>query len=212
MKRRRTASVGYRCLRAYSASNSDRASLSNDSREPVMRQMLSPGSSVSSSRSRTLSVPIADSRVAFEEADDHFLADPRDLHRAPVLPRPGLGDAYPAGAVLVGLVVAVPVEMQILVKWCQWHHPARRRRRGWILVKWCQWHHPTRRRRRGRILVKWCQWHHPKRRAMSWAQRLKRVFSIDITTCAHCGGAVRIVASIEEPTAIRAIRRWKRPA
>ena len=53
--------VGYRCLRAYSASNSDRASLSNDSREPVMRQMLSPGSSVSSSRSGTLSVPIADS-------------------------------------------------------------------------------------------------------------------------------------------------------
>lgn len=49
-----TASVGYRCLRAYSASNSD-------SKEPVMRQMLSPGSSVSSSRSRTLSVPIADS-------------------------------------------------------------------------------------------------------------------------------------------------------
>ncbi|CDI94631.1 protein PvdJ(3) [Pseudomonas aeruginosa PA38182] len=45
-----------------------------------------------------------------------------------------------------------------------------------------------------------------KRRSMSWAQRLKRVFSIDITTCAHCGGAVRIVASIEEPTAIRAIR------
>jgi hypothetical protein len=44
-----------------------------------------------------------------------------------------------------------------------------------------------------------------KRRAMTWAQRLKRVFGIDITTCVHCGGAVRIVASIEEPTAIRAI-------
>ncbi|MCO7059274.1 IS91 family transposase, partial [Pseudomonas juntendi] len=44
-----------------------------------------------------------------------------------------------------------------------------------------------------------------KRRAMSWAQRLKRVFSIDVTTCAHCGGTVRIVASIEEPAAIRAI-------
>ena len=43
------------------------------------------------------------------------------------------------------------------------------------------------------------------RRAMSWAQRLKRVFSIDVTTCAHCGGAVRIVASIEDPKAIRAI-------
>src|SRR5690606_38581939 len=37
------------------------------------------------------------------------------------------------------------------------------------------------------------------------AQRLKRVFGIDVTTCVHCGGAVRIVASIEEPTAIRAI-------
>ena len=44
-----------------------------------------------------------------------------------------------------------------------------------------------------------------KRRAMSWAQRLKRVFSIDVTACVHCGGTVRIVASIEEPTAIRAI-------
>jgi hypothetical protein len=44
-----------------------------------------------------------------------------------------------------------------------------------------------------------------KRRAMSWAQRLKRVFNIDVTTCIQCGGAVRIVASIEQPTAIRAI-------
>ena len=44
-----------------------------------------------------------------------------------------------------------------------------------------------------------------RRRAMSWAQRLKRVFGIDVTTCIHCGGAVRIVASIEEPAAIRAI-------
>lgn len=44
-----------------------------------------------------------------------------------------------------------------------------------------------------------------KRRSMTWAQRLKRVFTIDVTTCVHCGGAVRIVASIEEPTAIRAI-------
>ncbi|HGW6715177.1 TPA: transposase, partial [Klebsiella pneumoniae] len=44
-----------------------------------------------------------------------------------------------------------------------------------------------------------------RRASMTWAQRLKRVFSIDITTCAHCGGAVRIVASIEDPKAIRAI-------
>jgi hypothetical protein len=40
---------------------------------------------------------------------------------------------------------------------------------------------------------------------MTWAQRLKRVFNIDVSTCVHCGGAVRIVASIEEPKAIQAI-------
>jgi len=31
------------------------------------------------------------------------------------------------------------------------------------------------------------------------------VFGIDVNTCVDCGGAVRIVASIEEPAAIRAI-------
>ncbi|WP_298435911.1 transposase [Ottowia sp.] len=44
-----------------------------------------------------------------------------------------------------------------------------------------------------------------KRSAMTWAQRLKRVFNIDVTTCTHCGGSVRIVASIEDPNAICAI-------
>jgi len=29
--------------------------------------------------------------------------------------------------------------------------------------------------------------------------------NIDVSTCGHCGGTLRIVASIEEPTAIRAI-------
>ena len=31
------------------------------------------------------------------------------------------------------------------------------------------------------------------------------MFGIDVSTCIHCGGAVRIVASIEEPKAIQAI-------
>lgn len=44
-----------------------------------------------------------------------------------------------------------------------------------------------------------------RRRSMSWEQRLKRVFNIDVTTCTHCGGSVRIIASIEEPHAIRGI-------
>ena len=43
------------------------------------------------------------------------------------------------------------------------------------------------------------------RAAMTWAQRLKRVFSIDIETCSKCGGAVKIIASIEDPTVIQKI-------
>jgi hypothetical protein len=38
-----------------------------------------------------------------------------------------------------------------------------------------------------------------------WAQRLKRVFNIDIETCSECGGAVKIIASIEDPAVIRKI-------
>ena len=44
-----------------------------------------------------------------------------------------------------------------------------------------------------------------KHRAMTWARRLKRVFKIDIETCEHCGGAVKIIASIEDPVVIRKI-------
>ena len=38
-----------------------------------------------------------------------------------------------------------------------------------------------------------------RQRAMSWAQRLKRVFAIDIETCRQCGGHLRVIASIEAP-------------
>ena len=41
--------------------------------------------------------------------------------------------------------------------------------------------------------------------AMTWAQRLKRVFNIDIETCEKCQGPVRIIACIEDPAAIRQI-------
>ena len=40
---------------------------------------------------------------------------------------------------------------------------------------------------------------------MTWAQRLKRVFKIDIETCNECGGAVKIIASIEDPEVIKKI-------
>ena len=40
---------------------------------------------------------------------------------------------------------------------------------------------------------------------MTWAQRLKRVFGIDIETCSLCGGVVKIIASIEDPVVIAKI-------
>src|SRR5216684_3956573 len=42
----------------------------------------------------------------------------------------------------------------------------------------------------------------PRHVAMSWAQRLKRVFDINIETCEYCGGALKIIASIENPQLI----------
>jgi len=44
-----------------------------------------------------------------------------------------------------------------------------------------------------------------QRTAMSWAQRLKRVFNIDIETCNKCGGEVKVIACIEDPVVIRKI-------
>ena len=40
---------------------------------------------------------------------------------------------------------------------------------------------------------------------MNWAQRLKRVFNIDIETCRVCSGAVRIIACIEDLAVIEKI-------
>ena len=34
---------------------------------------------------------------------------------------------------------------------------------------------------------------------------MKRVFKIDIETCEHCGGAAKIIASIEDPAVINKI-------
>ena len=37
---------------------------------------------------------------------------------------------------------------------------------------------------------------------MSWARLLKRVFDIDIEHCPNCGGALKIIAAIEDPPVI----------
>jgi len=44
-----------------------------------------------------------------------------------------------------------------------------------------------------------------RHRGMTWAQRLKRVFAIEIQTCRRCGGKLRAIASIQEPTVIERI-------
>ena len=44
-------------------------------------------------------------------------------------------------------------------------------------------------------------------------QRLKRVFAIEIETCRHCGGRLKVIASIEDPGVIERILAYlERPA
>ena len=40
---------------------------------------------------------------------------------------------------------------------------------------------------------------------LTWAQRRKRVFNIDITLCPLCGGTMRVIADITDPGAIQKI-------
>jgi hypothetical protein len=40
---------------------------------------------------------------------------------------------------------------------------------------------------------------------MSWAQRLKRVFRIEIEQCERCGGRVRVIAGVGDPAVIGTI-------
>ena len=44
------------------------------------------------------------------------------------------------------------------------------------------------------------------RASMTWAQRLKRVFNIDIETCSERAGSVRLIAAIENLVVIKKIR------
>ena len=61
-------------------------------------------------------------------------------------------------------------------------------------------HHPNSKHRtlvttarRGKSLQEENKTPEEKHRAMTWAQRLKRVFNIDVKTCAQCGGSVKVM-------------------
>lgn len=43
--------------------------------------------------------------------------------------------------------------------------------------------------------------------AIRWAQRLKRIFKVDVETCPNRGGSVKVIASIEDPPIIERILR-----
>jgi 16S rRNA U1498 N3-methylase RsmE len=40
---------------------------------------------------------------------------------------------------------------------------------------------------------------------MTWVQKIKRFFGIEIETCEQCGVAVKVIANIEEPSVIQKI-------
>jgi hypothetical protein len=46
----------------------------------------------------------------------------------------------------------------------------------------------------------------PVSRHWAWADLMRRAFDVDVLACPRCGGRLRLMATIEDPEAIRAIR------
>jgi hypothetical protein len=47
----------------------------------------------------------------------------------------------------------------------------------------------------------------PPRRGWTWAQLMQRAFDVDVLACRACGGRLRLIATILDPSTIRAILR-----
>jgi len=43
----------------------------------------------------------------------------------------------------------------------------------------------------------------PRRHRVEWARLLARVFQVDVTTCDACGGHMKVIAALTDPSAIR---------
>jgi hypothetical protein len=44
-----------------------------------------------------------------------------------------------------------------------------------------------------------------KRRELTWAERIQRIFGIDVTVCEHCGGVMKKISVIHNPAELRKI-------
>ena len=54
----------------------------------------------------------------------------------------------------------------------------------------------------------------PPPRNWTWAALMRRAFAIDVLACPRCGGKLRVIATVEDPLAVRqllAARRWAEP-
>ena len=52
----------------------------------------------------------------------------------------------------------------------------------------------------------------PPRRNWTWAALMRRAFAIDVLACPRCGGRLRVIATVEDPVAVRQILAARRPA
>ena len=53
---------------------------------------------------------------------------------------------------------------------------------------------------------------HTKPRAWTWAALMHRAFGIDVLACPHCGGRLRLIATLHDPAVIRKIPAHRAPS
>jgi hypothetical protein len=49
-------------------------------------------------------------------------------------------------------------------------------------------------------------------RNWTWAALMQRAFALDVLACPRCGGRLRVIATVEDPLAVRQILAARRPA
>jgi hypothetical protein len=51
-----------------------------------------------------------------------------------------------------------------------------------------------------------------RRTSWTWAALMRRAFAIDVLACPNCGGPMRVIATVEDPLAVRQILAAQRVA